>query len=80
MLDILEDTGLMGAKPIETPMDPNVRLCVDQGELLPSTDNYPRLVGKLNYLTITRQVIAFAMSAASQFMSAPHLTHMEVAL
>ncbi|GFS46002.1 hypothetical protein Acr_00g0099490 [Actinidia rufa] len=50
------------------------------GELLSSTDNYQRLVGKLNYLTITRQVIAFAISVVSQFMSAPHSTHMEVAL
>ena len=34
MLDILEDSGLMGAKTVKTLMDPNVRLFVDQGELL----------------------------------------------
>ena len=39
-LDILEDSGLMGAKPIETPIDPNMRLCVDHGELLASPNSY----------------------------------------
>ena len=48
VLDIMEDRGLMGANSIETPMDPNVRLCVDQGELLSSPNSYRRLVGKLN--------------------------------
>ena len=71
MLDILDETGLLGAKPVETPMDPNVKLCVDQGELLPNPDQYRRLVGKLNYLTITRPDISFAVSLVSQFMSTP---------
>ena len=26
MLDILEETSLLGSKPVETPMDPNVKL------------------------------------------------------
>ena len=29
VLDILEETGLLGSKPVDTPMDPNVKLCVD---------------------------------------------------
>ena len=44
MVDIFEDTDLMEAKP-ETLMDPNVRLCVDQCELLSNPDSYRRLVG-----------------------------------
>ena len=31
VLDILEETGLLGSKPMETPMDPNVKLYEDQG-------------------------------------------------
>ena len=53
-LDILEETGLMRTKPVETPMDPNVQLCVDQGELLSNPNSYRRLVEKLNHITITR--------------------------
>jgi hypothetical protein len=79
-LDILEDTGLLGTKPVETPMDPNVKLYVDQGELLSNPDQYRRLVGKLNYLTITRPDISFAVSLVSQFMSAPRHPHWEAVL
>ena len=75
VLDILEETGLLGSKPVDTPIDPNVQLCVDQGEPLPSPDQYCRLVGKLNYLTITRPDISFAVSMVSQFMSALLLPH-----
>ena len=64
-MDILEEIGLMGAKPVKTPMDLSVKLCVDQGELLSSLDSYWRLVGKLNYLTITHPDISFVVSVIS---------------
>ena len=43
----------MGLKLVDAPMDPNVK-CVDQWELITYPDSYCCLVGKLNYLTITR--------------------------
>ena len=61
MLDILDETRLMGSKTVDTPMDPNVKLCVDLGELMTNPNNYGRLVGKLNYLTITRPDISFVV-------------------
>ena len=61
MLNILKDTGLLGSKPVETSMDPNVKLYEDQGELLSNPERYHRLVGKLNYLTITHPDILFAL-------------------
>ena len=57
-----------------------MKFCVDQGELLPYPDSYRRLVEKLNYLTITRLDISFAVSVISQFMSSPRSTHVEAAL
>ena len=75
MLDILEETGLLGSKPVETPMDPNVKLYEDQGELLSNPERYHRLVGKLNYLTITRPNIPFAICVLSHFMKDPRLPH-----
>ena len=80
---ILEERDLMGAKHVETPIAPSVKLCVDQCELLSSPYNYQRLVKKLNYLTITRLDISFAVSVISQltqFMSALRSTHMEAGL
>ena len=77
VLDILKETGLLGSKPIETPMDPNVKLYEDQEELLSDPKRYHRLVGKLNYLTITRPDISFVVSVLSQHMKDPLLPHWE---
>ena len=46
-------------------MDPNVKLVLEQGELLRDRRKYRRLVGKLNYLTITRPNISFSVSVVS---------------
>ena len=51
-LDILADTGVLNCKPVDTLME-NVKLVPSQGELLRDPGRYRRLVGKLNYLTIT---------------------------
>nr|KYP65081.1 Putative transposon Ty5-1 protein YCL074W family [Cajanus cajan] len=50
-LDILEETGLMSSKPIDTPMDPNAKLLPSQGEPFSDPERYKKLVGKSNYLT-----------------------------
>ena len=80
VLDVLEETSLLGSKPMKTPMDPNVILYEDQGELLSNPERYRHLVGKLNYLTITRPNISFAVSVLSQFMKDPYLLHWEAVI
>ena len=60
MLDILEEIGLLRSKLVET-MDPNVKLYEYQVELLSNLERYCCLAGKLNYLTITRPDISFAV-------------------
>ncbi|GAV72826.1 LOW QUALITY PROTEIN: hypothetical protein CFOL_v3_16314, partial [Cephalotus follicularis] len=79
-LDILSDASLSDCKPSDSPMDPLVKLDNEKGELLHDPEKYRRLVGKLNYLTITRPDISFAVSAVSQFMSAPRTTHWQTVL
>lgn len=76
-LDILEETGMLDCKPIDTPMDPNVKLLPNQGESFSDQGRYRRLVGKLNYLTITRPDISFAVSVVSQFLNSPCDSHWE---
>lgn len=56
-------------------MDPNLKLLLDQGELLEDPKRYRRLVGRFNYLTVTRLDIAFAVSVISQFLNAPCDSH-----
>ena len=64
-LDILTDIGMLDCKPVDSPIDPNVKLVPSQGELLRDPRRYRRLVGKLNNLTITRSDISFLVSVVS---------------
>lgn len=59
-------------------MEPNVKLDTEHGELLHDPVKYQRLVSKLNYLTVTKPDIYFAVSVVSQFMSSPRTTHWDV--
>ncbi|GMP48117.1 hypothetical protein CsSME_00015587 [Camellia sinensis var. sinensis] len=77
-LDLLRDTGMMGCKPASTPVDLNLKLSVESGELLSNPSRYQRLVGHLIYLTNTRPYLTFAMSVVSQFMHSPHTAHIDV--
>ena len=74
-LDTLSEAGLLGARSCDSPMDPNVKLLPDEGELIVDSGLYRRLVGKLNYLTVTRPDISFAVSVISQFLNSPCERH-----
>ncbi|TYJ97466.1 putative mitochondrial protein [Cucumis melo var. makuwa] len=67
-------SGKFGAKPSGTPMMPNQEL-VKEEQLCKDPERYRRLVGKLNFLTVTRPDITYSISVASQFMSSPTLDH-----
>ncbi|XP_022856432.1 uncharacterized protein LOC111377539 [Olea europaea var. sylvestris] len=75
VLDLLDETGFLGARPVDISMDPNVKLLKDEEESFVEPGKYRRLVGKLNYLTITRSDISYAVSIVSQFLNAPRVSH-----
>ncbi|RVX09717.1 Retrovirus-related Pol polyprotein from transposon RE2 [Vitis vinifera] len=79
-LDILEETGMLDCKLVDTPMDLNVKLVLGQGEPLGDLGRYRRLVGKLNYLTITRLDISFPVSVVSQFLQSPCDSHWDAVI
>ena len=58
---LLEKTGQLGAKPVDTPLEQNNSLYLESGGLLEAKRMYKRLVGKLIYLTITRPDISYAV-------------------
>ena len=70
VFNLLSETGKFGAKPCSSPMAPSVHL-TREGELFKDPERYRRLVGKLNYLTVTRPDIAHSVSVVSQYMSSP---------
>ena len=77
MLDLPSKTGKLGVKPCSTPMTPNVQI-TKEGDLFEDPERYRRLVGKLNYLTVTRPDIAYSVSVLSQYMSSPIVSHWAV--
>ena len=59
-------------------MDPNLKLNLHDGDLLPDPSMYKRLIGRLLYLTISQPDITFAVNRLSQFMKAPRVPHLHV--
>ena len=78
-LDLLKDTGLLASKPVQTPLDPSIKLHQDNSPPHKDILSYRRLVGKLLYLTTTRPDIAFVTQQLSQFLSAPTTNHYDTA-
>jgi hypothetical protein len=78
-LEILKDDGILGVKPVNSPIEQNTKLS-DAGDLLKDPSQYRRLVGRLIYLTITRPDIMYSVHVLSRFMHAPHKPHMEAPL
>ena len=74
VLDMLSETRKLGVRPCRTPMTPNVQL-IKEGELFEDPERYKRLVGKLNYLTVTCPDIVYSVNALSQYMSSPTVSH-----
>lgn len=77
VLDLLRETGKLGAKPANIPMDFSQKVTTDN-EPLKDIGMFQRLVGKLIYLTITRPDISYAVSYVSQFMQKPMKGHLEL--
>ena len=71
---------MIGVKPFDTSMIPNVKLRLKDGELLEDPQKYRHLIGKLNHLTITKHDIAFSISVVSQFMNFLRTIHWDIVM
>lgn len=58
VLNSLTEIGNLGAKPQGTPMIP-IHQLTKRGEPFKDPERYRRLVGKLNYLMVTRPDVAY---------------------
>ena len=77
VLDLLSKTRKLGVKSCYSPMAPSIHL-TREGGLFGDPERYRRLVGKLNYFTVTRPDIAHSISVVSQYMSSLTVDNWEV--
>lgn len=72
--DILTRAGLMDAKPASTPLTKSTQI-TSHGDPFSDLTFYRSLVGALQYLTITRPDLSYAVNQVSQFLHAPTTDH-----
>jgi hypothetical protein len=69
--EVISLAGLQLGNSVLTSLEVNLKLRHKEGDLLSNPSLYRQLVKSLNYLTITRPDISFAVQQVSQFMQAP---------
>ena len=74
-LEILKAFGMTECKPINTPIEANLKLPLEDGSPLVDTYKYRKLVGSLMFLTNTRFDISFAVGVLSRFSQKPRENH-----
>ena len=74
--DLISLADLQDSSSVDTSLELNVKYRREEGDLLPDPTIFWQLVGSLNYLTITRPDISFAVQQVSQFMQAPRHLHL----
>ncbi|CAL9003000.1 unnamed protein product [Prunus brigantina] len=75
VVDLLKRVNMHEAKPVPTPALSGRRLSISNGDPLPDPTEYRSTVGALQYLTLTRPDIAFAVNQVCQFMHQPTTAH-----
>jgi hypothetical protein len=76
-LEVLEDSSLLALKLVLFPIEQNLKLSKDDGDLLDDSSSYRRLVGRLLYLILTRPNITYSIQVLSQFMDKPRQPHLD---
>lgn len=64
-LNLLSYAGLLGTKPMTTPMMVNLKFFKNDGDPVLDHFLYRRMIGRLLYLTITRSDLAYSINRLS---------------
>ena len=73
---MLSKYGMADCKPISMPLDQNLKLNPDTGQVLEDVTMYQKIVGSLIYLTISRPDLSYTIGLESQFMQQPKKPHL----
>ena len=66
---------MAGARDVTTPLSTSVALQLDDGSSSVDSTEYCQVIGALQYLSLTRLDISFAVNKLSQFMHRPTQIH-----
>jgi len=72
---IVEQCGMTGCNPVDTPMEQNSKLLPGRPDLAKDVTKFRSIVGSLRYLVNTRPDIAFSVGMVSRFMESPTTEH-----
>ncbi|XP_076946700.1 receptor-like protein EIX2 [Bidens hawaiensis] len=73
--DILHRAKMNDCNPVQTPVDTFGKLSAESGDLLDDPTFYRSLDGALQYLTLTRPDISYAVQQVCMYMHAPRTHH-----
>lgn len=77
-LEILDRADMLHCKPVSTPVDTSSKLSIHDGKPLSNPTYYRSLAGALQYLTLTRPDIYYAIQQVCLFMHEPRGIHMQL--
>jgi len=76
-LNKVSEYGMTGYKPISIPLEQNVKLKPNEGNLVEDTTMYRCIGGSLIYMTITRLDLNYVIGMVNQFMQTPRKPHLD---
>jgi len=74
--DLLQRAGMSECHPTATPMDARTKLSTSEGAPVANPSEYRSLASALQYLTLTRPDLAYAVQQVCLFMHDPHEPHL----
>ena len=78
ILDLLKRAHMVEAKSISSPMSSSTTLSQLTGEAFSDPSLYRNIVGSLQYLSLTRPDVSFAINKVCQFMHRPTVPHWSI--
>ena len=74
-MDILARAGLSESKPVASPISSTAHLSLGDSSPFDSPVRYRQIVGALQYVTLSRPDITYAVNKVRQFMHSPTTNH-----
>jgi hypothetical protein len=74
--ELLERANMLDCRAVSTPIDTRAKLSADAGDPIADASEYRSLVGGLQYLTMTRPDLSYAVQQACLHMHDPRAHHL----